>query len=277
MEENCCSICLEANDSSSINACPDKSNHCAIHTHCLANYIRNKINNASTGTCPAIYCPEKHKDGVSYIIDYIVWSALLKDHSLVSKYTSLSNSCLTILCGGCHCNRCVGVCVDRPPSSYHETSSSSTSSSLSSDAISTLTALVSSSRALEIEQLLRRYSQGQVSVDYAYTTIFSSMMPKLANLDEKVSWAKFKLLLALIVNPERRTNLTLRYIKDNPKIWTPCCEREHCFKCKTKDFHVGKTCEENLGALDSTVLFCPSCHVALVSYYRFNVQASRKR
>ena len=44
---------------------------------------------------------------------------------------------------------------------------------------------------------------------------------------------------------------------------TACCSREHCFKCRIKDFHDGKSCMENTESLDHSVVSCPSCGISL--------------
>ena len=42
-----------------------------------------------------------------------------------------------------------------------------------------------------------------------------------------------------------------------------CCNREHCFKCRIKDYHEGKSCMENTESLDHSVVSCPSCGISL--------------
>lgn len=64
-------------------------------------------------------------------------------------------------------------------------------------------------------------------------------------------------------DPERRANFHLRYLRDRPRIKTACCSREHCFKCRIKDFHEGKTCMESTEALDHSVVACPFCGISL--------------
>jgi hypothetical protein len=86
--------------------------------------------------------------------------------------------------------------------------------------------------------LLSNYSNGNITVDECYgqlTTIFFSFMLSDADLVERV-WATFELLLGCILEPERRANLQLRYLRDRPFIITSCCNRKHCFKCKSKDW-----------------------------------------
>lgn len=114
-------------------------------------------------------------------------------------------------------------------------------------------------------------------------------------------WEDFKKILRLVADPERRANLHLRHLRSRPRIWTPCCHREHCFRCRTKvvllqivmdtnsyelknaldynhysypsdriilqlelqDFHDRKSCDENTSSLDQTIISCPSCNIAI--------------
>lgn len=67
------------------------------------------------------------------------------------------------------------------------------------------------------------------------------------------------------MDPERRSTLHLRFLRDHPRVFTPCCRREHCFKCKTKEWHNGKSCEENTSQLAGAgdIIDCPSCNIYL--------------
>ena len=82
-------------------------------------------------------------------------------------------------------------------------------------------------------------------------------------MDSQNAWKIFRQILYLITNPERRCNLHLRYLRDHSKIQTTCCDRNHCFRCKTKDYHDLITCEENMNRLDSSIITCPGCQIAI--------------
>jgi hypothetical protein len=47
-----------------------------------------------------------------------------------------------------------------------------------------------------------------------------------------------------MADPERRAVLHLRYLHVRPEVWSKCCKRRHCFRCRIKDFHDGYTCNE---------------------------------
>lgn len=71
-------------------------------------------------------------------------------------------------------------------------------------------------------------------------------------------------VLELIPDIERRSSLHLRCCIKFPTVKTLCCQYQHCFRCKIKIGHTGKSCEEYQGALTSQIKFCPKCNIALV-------------
>lgn len=71
-------------------------------------------------------------------------------------------------------------------------------------------------------------------------------------------------LLEVTPDQERRSSLHLRYCILYPFVSSLCCKAAHCFKCKTKGVHEGKTCEENQAALPTEIRGCPQCNTPLV-------------
>ncbi|KAJ1414131.1 hypothetical protein B484DRAFT_308088, partial [Ochromonadaceae sp. CCMP2298] len=41
------------------------------------------------------------------------------------------------------------------------------------------------------------------------------------------------------------------------------CNREHCFRCKVKDFHEGRSCTDITSGMDHSVVSCPTCGITL--------------
>lgn len=69
-------------------------------------------------------------------------------------------------------------------------------------------------------------------------------------------------LFKLTTDLERRAALQLAHLRRLPKIRTPCCGCEMCFKCKITGHHEGFTCEEmQQKELELEVQFCPGCDV----------------
>jgi len=66
-------------------------------------------------------------------------------------------------------------------------------------------------------------------------------------------------ILLLCTDVERRTALHLAHLRKWPKIRTPCCHTDYCFRCQTA-WHSDRTCEEVV-RLDVDVQFCPGCNV----------------
>jgi len=72
-------------------------------------------------------------------------------------------------------------------------------------------------------------------------------------------------LPALIIDPERRCCLQLAMLRRYPKMRTPCCDEQFCFKCKIRDWHKGQSCEaRQREEMDMSVQFCHRCGVPTV-------------
>ena len=112
-------------------------------------------------------------------------------------------------------------------------------------------------------QQINHYCSGSISVDTFYHELFTKYFPHSLQLSERNIWSHFKHFLALIPEPERQVTLHLRYLRWRPRIWTPCCNKEHCFRCRTRDFHEGRSCIENTEVLDHSIVDCPGCGLYL--------------
>ena len=90
------------------------------------------------------------------------------------------------------------------------------------------------------------FSSGKISVNDFYDSFDSTQIYSI---------------LKSISNPERRASLHLRFLKDNPCIFTTCCNSEHCFQCRVKPYHHNQKCE--VKELDNTIVICPDCSLRL--------------
>jgi len=80
-----------------------------------------------------------------------------------------------------------------------------------------------------------------------------------------LGWRYAEKFFSLILDPERRFVLQLEFMKQYPKIKTPCCNREHCFMCKVQGHHEGRTCDEvQRDTLGIECQCCPECGVPTV-------------
>lgn len=229
------------------NLCCDRGH--ALHKECLVALIESNIESTPVGSCLPFYCPFLH-DKDKRILNYEVWKQVMRKE-IASKYQTQANSLLIILCGSCHSNKTLAVTI---------------SDSSLSDSISFLRGnhFNSDEEFQHFENRLRLYEFNEVKLEEFYQEIFLKF-DQLKIMEDKESWSLFKNILLLIQNPERRNNLHLRYLRDRPRIWTNCCQKEHCFRCKTKDYHTNKTCETNLMSFgDCCVLNCPQCAIPLV-------------
>jgi len=69
--------------------------------------------------------------------------------------------------------------------------------------------------------------------------------------------------LSLVQDVERRCVLQLAVLREQPKLYTRCCQAAVCWKCKISGHHTGITCEEvQRSELEVEVQFCGECGVA---------------
>lgn len=243
-----CPICLGGVENP-VNYCED--NHESFCQGCMDSYVQSIVGSAFLGTCPIISCPSVfHDKKRRRILLYQKWKASIP-HELVAKHTSLASSLLAFLCGGCHSLKSLDLGYEADPlaSCYSKLQSACSTTAPSS--------------FNDLNNLLHMFCIGDKSVDETYDEIIKTFFPSLQSADDLVAWETFSNILRAVPDPERRANLHLRYLRDHPRIRTLCCNREHCFKCKTKDFHEGRTCKENILSLDHSIVNCPHCNIAI--------------
>jgi hypothetical protein len=248
-----CPLCL-GNVENRVKLCYDKSH--VLCKECAVHYINNIIDTSIRGTCPRIYCPfESHGDDPNnkkkIILRYESWAHIEKlSNKTKDKYTSLASSLVELLCGGCH---------------KHKT----LDQGYQPNAIKLKKLIENDKEENKDKPIFKQfmndaldYSYGKIDQNDFYTKIISIYLGKLSSeKDDDNAWNMFKLVLKNIQNPERRTTLHLRYIKDRPKIRTNCCPVfSHCFKCKIKNFHEGKLCPPQE---EEDVADCPNCKISV--------------
>ncbi len=240
-----CSICLEENfcmvtrNSFCSN---DKTNGESCCENCLKSYIASMISSAFKGSCPVLYCPlcVGGKDRSRCILKYSYMTSIQDERA---QYEMLAESLLSLQCGGCHKRKSMHVVQSRE------------------------FILQAKSELLDITDLqliLGQYETGKITISDCFQTLTSICFPSISMISDTEAWKIMRNVLLLIDNPERRSNLHLRYLRTRPRVWTYCCRTEQCFRCRTKTYHEGKTCEEVLNLYDNTIITCLQCGVHLV-------------
>jgi hypothetical protein len=258
-----CPICYEtqvsAEKTKSSLTCPCKDvkeSHDVICGSCYSSHINIKIMDAYMGTCPVISCPGLHSPSSGTILDYGEWTDSklgIVTPANAQKYEELAKSLLSFLCSSCH--KMNSLCV--PYVSSDNEREDIVKSICVSDKF------IGGTESVLLD-CLKHYVVGAISADEAFHTLTTSIFSTTL-LSDRDCWSLiFEKLLSIIANPERRANLHLRYIRSRPRCWTRCCVREHCFRCRTKEYHEGKTCEEMVDTLDNNMLECPTCGIFLV-------------
>jgi hypothetical protein len=211
---------------------------------CFRNYFQSKIDGAAHGSCPPLSCPVCPRQP---LLPFDLWFA--ECGFLIDKYNSLAQSLLSLQCGNCHARRTLMV-------------------SFESNSDSTLTTLQSLAPDLNLETLqesLSLFSLGKITINSFYQLISEEYFPSLSHITDQESWILVKAILALIPNPERRANLHLRYLRLRPRAaFLTCCSRSQCWRCKTRDTHEGRSCDEMEAQYDNGFVRCSQCLVYLV-------------
>jgi hypothetical protein len=71
-----------------------------------------------------------------------------------------------------------------------------------------------------------------------------------------------KVAFSLLLDVERRFSAHLEFLRQYPKMYTACCNYEHCFLCKIEGHHEEQTCEEvQRGEMGASCQYCPGCNV----------------
>jgi hypothetical protein len=242
---------------------PISRDHPCLHKECLIQSIDMQISQCFPGRCPNIVCPcgsGSHSDKKSRILKFRSWSALMPP-TAVAKYVDTAKTLTAFLCGGCHNSRSLNVdhnaeIADKARRGLIDLLRKGTTSGTAPLAEEEIIA--------PLMRDLDAYSTGTLPVQELYTLLTTSYFPQLQTGEDRDAWEIVKLVLQCLDDPERRASLQIKHLTQRPRFWTPCCSREHCFRCKTKDFHEGKTCEQNMGGMDATIINCPKCFVALM-------------
>lgn len=244
-----CQICLTYIDNP-INLCED--NHERFCTSCMSSYIQSTVSNSYMGSCPIICCPsEVHvKKKEKKIIKYEKWKEIVPMETS-QRFTLLANSLLAFLCGGCHTLKSLDIGYD--PKNQEIIPSIQEAIQIKGKNRSSFE---------YIKEMINQFISGNCGLDEFYRNL-KQVCPSMTSGGDTESWKIFSAILRLISDPERRANLHLRYLRERPRIRTLCCRKEHCFSCKIKDFHEGKTCIEHLCTLDHSIVNCPACGISI--------------
>ena len=88
--------------------------------------------------------------------------------------------------------------------------------------------------SLEFQRDLAKFESNELNVDEFYDKIATKYFPSMLTGSDVDSFQVLLPILSCLLDPERRSTLHLRFLRDHPRCFTNCCRREHCFKCKVK-------------------------------------------
>jgi len=213
---------------------------------CLKGHTACVIGTGFHGFCPSIKCPLNHEQDERHLLPYSQWTKMMPEET-VTRYNRFASSAIEILCGNCH--RQGSVLVKRDTSKLDEFREK-------------IREALSEGHTLEaLMENLEQYSFGKLTSDDLYNNALAAF-PVLNSGTDENAWTLMSMILFFVECPERRGALQLRHYRSRPKMRTLCCNQRQCWNCKTKT-HEGKSCAENIGNLDHSVVPCPSCGVSL--------------
>eukprot|EP00929_Paragymnodinium_shiwhaense_P058951 TRINITY_DN29515_c0_g1_i1.p1 TRINITY_DN29515_c0_g1~~TRINITY_DN29515_c0_g1_i1.p1 ORF type:complete len:1526 (-),score=381.17 TRINITY_DN29515_c0_g1_i1:80-4657(-) len=109
----------------------------------------------------------------------------------------------------------------------------------------------------------RKFDAGTESADAFVASLYGAYPPGIDTwAPQGLANAMKESLPLCIEDPERRLAAQLAWLRHNPKVRTPCCCAQVCFKCKVRGWHPGKTCEERQRReVSRHAMPCPNCGV----------------
>lgn len=250
-----CAICLDWFAPEDLfNPCCIKDDHPSACASCFTAFAERILASSSAGVCPTMHCPLCIHANSSAREPKILRASdiftICKVPELQTKYDGLIRSTLSFQCAGCHrrSSLFVEATEEERKAALAELSVASMSQKDFDEFSAALDGLCKGSSSLEV-----CYKQAIALYPLIYTTE-----------DIAIAWSLMAVILKAISEPERRANFHLRYLRDRPFITTRCCNKPHCFYCKTKEWHLFKSCDENCEKFfTGTILSCPNCNVHL--------------
>jgi hypothetical protein len=198
------------------------------------------------GVCPILKCPLCTGGARCILSMEDVVQHISKDQ--IKDYNILACSLSSIQCGRCHRRRNLFV-----------------------EDIDIAEATSKMESRIRLHQLeawrlsLHAFDRGHIDVPEFYNSIVTEYcIDMVTSRDDRAAHELMSDILKVVRNPERRASLQLRHLKFRPRVWTPCCENEQCFRCRTRDFHTGRTCEEIADSLAGDIVRCGVCGVHVV-------------
>ena len=271
-----CQVCYEEfkHDDIAPKLCVDDCRP-VICRDCASRHFEMIVDGGFDGACPKMKCP-----ACTRVVPKKEWVDVVPHHTR-ELFERRARLLMSIQCGSCHSRRDVFV-----PSTVDQATAR----------MSELLDIVSGRKDCEDQttawKVRQSYEQGQQPTEeevmerweeyernelteMAFYDYLSGVLPLLAPTSEGERgqegtdvedrrWEVMKFVLESLEDDERRSCLHSRFLRFFPHVKTTCCNRWHCFRCKIKDFHTGRTCDEYQAAQNSESVTCGQCGIYLV-------------
>ena len=199
---------------------------------CLQSYVQAHSTAAISGLLTKLECPICIKP-----LPLPRWKELVGDSALQSLETKIAAACSTL------CPQCHNFSVLLPP--MHEKND-----------VNNATCLWSEAGLTKVQPLCTEYNQHLCSAADVYESVVA-----LYGTDQRDEM--LTRLLPLLLDTERRATLFLHWRRQQPFVYTRCCNRAVCFGCQTKGHHEDAPCK-SVAPMANDLVDCPECHVQLV-------------
>ncbi len=207
------------------------------------------------GACPVLSCPLCVHPGApkgtkAKLLPAKEVLETCADPDISTRYADMVRALLTFQCSGCHKRK--SLFVEATVAERHE-ARENIRDSLSPEMFALF------------DRCVYQLSVGDISVEESYRILITQCFPDIqSTTDDKIASERFSKALMCVEECERRANLHLRFLRDRPFITTSCCKKNHCFRCKTKEWHASVSCEQNSASFfDGKIVSCPACGINL--------------
>ncbi|EQC41788.1 hypothetical protein SDRG_00651 [Saprolegnia diclina VS20] len=205
----------------------------AVCNSCLQSYVQAHSAAAISGVLTKLDCPICITP-----LPLPRWKELVGDDALQRLETKVAASCSTL------CPQCHNFSVLLPPTED------------TNDTNDDATDPWSEAGLTKLQPLCTEYNRHLRSAAEVYESVVA-----LYETDQRD--AMLTRLLPLLLDAERRATLFLHWRRQQPFVFTRCCNQAVCFGCQTKGHHDNVACK-SAAPMANDLVECPECRVQLV-------------
>lgn len=255
-----CDICLESLPFDKLQPfCPKEDCNSRVCSGCVEQFVCNVIETTRYAV-PPMRCPSCFTR-----IPTPSWRRALLEDDLFEKYAKNAESILSVRCPSCDVLYSEFVKNSEVVKDFEERVK------LTEEIFDGF----SDELKVRVKKAWKRFQKEYITSDQfvvalvdAFTEHAPDQRPTEANRPHTMLSSRFRSILRLILDMERRVALQLSFYRMFPFIHMSCpnsCMSEFCFMCKVGFWHSGQTCtERQQSEMEIEAQFCPGCGVPTV-------------